>query len=388
MISNTATFTAAGLLLAGSCLTATLVVGAESASTPVTRTATLTDLKKDGLFGFPQGKATVVCDTKDLRVSAWNDSVYLYVQAVVWSDGDESLGETDDGREIGDNSMLILDVDSDGKTTPQVDRSYSLNPWPNLPGLRYQIQLGKGSTTPIKSDSKGRGVIHYAQTATGKVRVDSYLIPLVEIGRKPGDTMKFLYRAKSQKPVLNILSYGPDRKYHDWLLVDLPATIDAKKVPDGRDDQKPMQRKIYKPMPKVGDTPPEVIAKDWLNTDTTPTLAGLKGKVVVVEFWATWCGPCVSGIPHLNKLHEEYGNKGLVILSLTDQSKTGIETFMKRKGMSMNYVLGTGSEMTTEYGVSGIPHAFIIGKDGKLVWHGNPNDKDFDRQIMLALDAK
>ena len=122
------------------------------------------------------------------------------------------------------------------------------------------------------------------------------------------------------------------------------------------------------------------------STDKPPTLAGLKGKVVVVEFWATWCGPCVAGIPHLNKLHDDLGPKGLVLLSFTDQSKQGIENFLK--GTPMKYVLGCGSELAAEYGVGGIPHAFVIGKDGKLVWEGNPGDKEFDTQVLAALEAK
>jgi thiol-disulfide isomerase/thioredoxin len=356
------------------------------------------DLKKEGAFGFPQDKATVLCDTKDLRVSAWNDAAHLYVQAVVWGDGDDSLGETRDGRKIGDYSTLLVDADADGKPTPKVDRNYTLNPWPTLPGLRYQVLVSETGSTGLQGDSKGRGSIHYAQTAAGKVRVDSYVIPLAEIGRKPGDKIRFAYYASSPKPELTLNSIGfapagryyshslPRDKYHEWTLADRPATLDAKKVPDGRDDQVLLEKKPVKPVPKLGEAPPEVVAKDWLNTDKTPTLAGLKGKVVVVEFWATWCGPCVAGIPHLNKLHEEYGPKGLVILSLTDQSKTGIENFMKDK--PMKYVLGTGSELASEYGVEGIPHAFIVGKGGKLAWHGNPNDKDFDKQLLAALDAK
>ncbi|HUG67233.1 MAG TPA: hypothetical protein VMM76_05760 [Pirellulaceae bacterium] len=89
---------------------------------------------------------------------------------------------------------------------------------------------------------------------------------------------------------------------------------------------------------------------------------------------------------YLNELHEVYGPKGLVLLSVTDQSKAGIENF--RKDKPMKYAIGTGSELASEYGVEGIPHAFIVGKDGKLAWHGNPNDKEFDKQLLAALDAQ
>jgi thiol-disulfide isomerase/thioredoxin len=353
------------------------------------------DLKKSGVFGFPQDKSTVLCDNKDARVSVWNDKAHLYVQAIVWQDSEDSLGETPDGRKIGDSSSLLLDVDGDGKITPNADRSYTLNPWPTLPGLRYSIQLSERGSTPLKGDSKGRGSIHYAETTAGKVRVDSFVIPLAEIGRKPGDKLRFAFYASSPKPKLILNSIGfeksgqyyshhlPREKYHEVTLVDRLVSLDATKVPDGRDDQVALDKNPVKPMPKVGSIPPEVSANDWLNTENTPTLAGLKGKVVVVEFWATWCGPCVAGIPHLNKIHEEYGPKGLVLLSFTDQSKTGIENFMKDK--PMKYVLGTGSELASEYGVRGIPHAFIIGRDGKVAWHGNPNDKDFDKLLFAEL---
>jgi thiol-disulfide isomerase/thioredoxin len=57
-------------------------------------------------------------------------------------------------------------------------------------------------------------------------------------------------------------------------------------------------------MPKAGTIAPKFTAKDWLNPSTAPTFAALRGKVVLVKFWATWCGPCVQCIPHLDELQK------------------------------------------------------------------------------------
>jgi hypothetical protein len=96
----------------------------------------------------------------------------------------------------------------------------------------------------------------------------------------------------------------------------------------------------------------------------------------------------VAGIPHLNELHEKYGpadRGGLVILSLTDQDPTPVEKFVKEK--PIKYAVGAGSETIDAYGVTGIPHAFVIGRDGNLVWEGHPAD-GLDAQVEKALNAK
>ena len=54
----------------------------------------------------------------------------------------------------------------------------------------------------------------------------------------------------------------------------------------------------------------------------------------------------------------------------------------------MKYGIGTGSELAAEYGIKGIPHAFVIGRDGKLLWEGNPGDKEFDQHLLAALEEK
>ena len=140
--------------------------------------------------------------------------------------------------------------------------------------------------------------------------------------------------------------------------------------------------------PTIGAEPPEIAAAEWLNTDSPPTLASLRGQVVMVEFWATWCGPCVAGIPHLNELQSKYRNAGLRIISLTDDDLATVEGFQKGRKSPIEYTVGTGSDLGATYGVSSIPHAFVIGRSGKLLWEGHPADPDCEEKIEAGLEEK
>lgn len=131
----------------------------------------------------------------------------------------------------------------------------------------------------------------------------------------------------------------------------------------------------------IGHKAPEIKAQSWLNSEPL-SLAKLRGKVVVVEFWATWCPPCRQSIPHLSKLYEAYKNRGVVLVSLTDQSVQEVEPFAKE--MHMGYPVGVGSVTAGAYGVSSIPYAVVIGKNGKIAWEGHPLS-DLDKAIESAL---
>ena len=113
---------------------------------------------------------------------------------------------------------------------------------------------------------------------------------------------------------------------------------------------------------------PEVAAGTWINTDNFK-LSDHKDKIVIVEFWATWCPPCRTSIPHLKTLYNEYKDKGVVLVSLSQEPADTINEFNKKAGM--NWVIGAESTSGSAYGVTGIPTAFIV-VDNKIVWNGHP----------------
>ncbi len=134
----------------------------------------------------------------------------------------------------------------------------------------------------------------------------------------------------------------------------------------------------------VGSKAPAVNAKQWINADGDVSLDNFKDKVVVVEFWSTWCSPCLKSIPHLVELYNKNKDKGLFVIGLTSEDrKSGkIDEFVEK--MNMNYIVGTGSTSGRDYGVRGIPRAFVVGPDGKIQWMGHPMS-GLDKAVDQAL---
>jgi len=124
--------------------------------------------------------------------------------------------------------------------------------------------------------------------------------------------------------------------------------------------------------PPVGSRAPEVRARAWLNARGPTTLAGLRGKVVVVDFWATWCAPCRKSIPHIDALAKRWADKGLTVLSLTREDRRTVEQFFRPQNFEPSYTIGCGSNSSSAYGVRGIPRAFVIDPKGKVAWAGHP----------------
>ena len=132
----------------------------------------------------------------------------------------------------------------------------------------------------------------------------------------------------------------------------------------------------------IGSKAPPIDIEHWLNKDPVEKFEA--GKVYVIEFWATWCGPCVASMPHLAELQEEHGND-LVVIGVSDEDPDTIDEFLEREKdgktfgeITDSYWLTTDPDGSVERDYMtasdsrGIPTAFIVGKTGEIEWIGHP----------------
>ena len=97
----------------------------------------------------------------------------------------------------------------------------------------------------------------------------------------------------------------------------------------------------------------------------TVTLSDLRGSPVMLNFWATWCGPCRHEMPFIQQIYEEWLDKGLVLLTINlRETPAKVEEFMQSNGLSFPALLDRDGSVSLEYNVSGIPTTFFIDKDG------------------------
>ncbi len=99
----------------------------------------------------------------------------------------------------------------------------------------------------------------------------------------------------------------------------------------------------------------------------TWTLKDLHGKVVLVNFWATWCPPCRKEMPDLEKLYTRFRDRGLIVLAISDEDAAKIEPFIAKGGFTFPVLLDPGSKVHEAFDVGGIPKSFVFNRDGKLI---------------------
>ncbi len=128
-------------------------------------------------------------------------------------------------------------------------------------------------------------------------------------------------------------------------------------------DTKPYKQMWAKPY--LNQKAPELVVEKWLSSEPD-----LKGKFLLIDFWATWCGPCKRAIPELNRWYEKYSDK-LVVVGLSDETEAKVSA-MKQPVINYYSAIDTQKRLKGTYQVTGIPHVVLIDPQGIVRWEGFP----------------
>jgi cytochrome c biogenesis protein CcmG, thiol:disulfide interchange protein DsbE len=133
-----------------------------------------------------------------------------------------------------------------------------------------------------------------------------------------------------------------------------------------------------------------VIANSLDPAQKTMTMSALRGHPVVLDFWATWCGPCQAEAPIVNAVAQRFKDKGLIVIGVNTsdtEGRTLAPIFALRKGLTFPIVYDDGDAIAHKYNVDNLPTLVIVSKEGKMVAvrHGVTSDADLERLVRQVL---
>jgi thiol-disulfide isomerase/thioredoxin len=136
----------------------------------------------------------------------------------------------------------------------------------------------------------------------------------------------------------------------------------------------------------VGDEAPPLAIGEWVKGESIERL-GDGETVYVVEFWATWCPPCLFSIPHLTELQEEYKDRNVVVVGISNEDISDVKPFVENQGDAMDYHVAVDDNAKTSRayvlasGEPTIPKAFLVDAAGKIAWMGHPMHPEMKEKL-------
>ncbi|MCB0833511.1 MAG: TlpA family protein disulfide reductase [Bacteroidetes bacterium] len=146
---------------------------------------------------------------------------------------------------------------------------------------------------------------------------------------------------------------------------------------------------------KVGEAAPKLSVDEWIQG--TPVSDFQKGTAYVVEFWGTWCSPCLKNIPKLNEVQNQNASKGLVVIGVASHEFKGraeLGSFMEKRGSELGYRIAYDGDLSMEHdwdtgGNADVqfrmPLCFVINRQGIVVFAGHPENEGFDAALTKVL---
>jgi len=335
----------------------------------------------------------------------------------------EQLREKPDDRSLFDKYMiknlgevrLLIRTDPD-KAVKQLADMQEL-----IESLEPKTDAGKQIVGRAK-----RAIQYYErQVELGRMTLDELADKLKE---NPDDTQSIsMYHSKLMAKVSPLTRTEPDKAEEQLKAAkELLATIEEKAQEDATKKAIERIERSFASLEKkiatgkrlaalVGSDAAPLEVEAWVNGDPL-TDGDLKGKVVLLDFWSIWCGPCISTFPHLREWHEKYAGKGLVIIGLTryynykwddkagrpkratgnekvtpEQEQEMLAKFAEHHNLHHRFAIQKDRTLSDYYAVSGIPHVILIDREGKIrlfrIGSGEKNAQDISEMIEKLVAA-